>query len=252
MPLRIPRGHFFFAGIVCYNSFMQKLTAIILAWRDVGEFDRLYFLYTREAGLVRVIGRGARKPAAKLAGHLEPGTLSEVYVARSRGRGQIASAITLENFESVKKNFEKLEPVLEIFRFFSKNFSEEEGDERIFNLLLGILRFLDSGEKPILPVEAFWWKLFDFLGNRPETMKCARCSSKLEEKNNFFSVKRGGVVCQKCSSSGEELAPISENQIKLVRVFLANPLESIGKLKIDEKELGSLRRIREEFGRYNF
>jgi len=71
---------------------MQKYTAIILASRDANEVNRLYIIYTLEQGLVKAVAKGVRKPAAKLAGHLEPGTLTEIYVARSRGMGQITGA----------------------------------------------------------------------------------------------------------------------------------------------------------------
>lgn len=232
---------------------MQKYTAIILSTHNIGEFDRLYLLYTKEAGLVRAIGRGARKPSAKLAGHLEPGTLSEVYIARSRGMGQIASAITVENFENIKYNFEKLEEALRIFRFFAKNFSEEEKDEKIFKLLEDFLIFFNSPNSEKILLEAFWWKLFDFLGHRPEVMKCIFCGRKLEAgQKNFFSVAKGGAICPICRSMNEELFLISENQIKLVRLFLTNPLEKILKVKADGKDLEGLGKIRERFERYNF
>lgn len=235
---------------------MQKLTALILASRDVGEFDRLYFLYAREAGFVKVMGRGVRKQTAKLAGHLEPGTLSEVYVARSRGMGQITSVITLESFDIVKKDFAKIEKVLAIFRFFAKNFAEDEKDERIFDLLkefLNILSEADSAEGVEMLTEAFWWKLFDFLGHRPETMKCAKCGTGLEEeRRKFFSAARGGTICEKCLTGENNLSEISANQIKLLRIFLANSLEKILKVKAGDKELGELGKIREEFRKYNF
>lgn len=235
---------------------MQKYTAIILSSHDVGEFDRLYILYTREIGIVKAMGRGVRKPAAKLAGHLEPGTLSEVYVARSRGMGQIASAITIENFESIRKNFESLAAVLKIFKFFARQFAEEEKDERIFDLLGGFLEEADSAEKADetdILLEAFWWKLFDALGHRPETMKCAKCGAKLEEKGEkFFSAARGGVVCGKCFVEEEGLVKISSDQVKLLRIFLANPLEKILKVKVNGRELGKLGRIRGNFIKYNF
>ena len=204
---------------------MQKLTALILSSRDAGEFDRIYTLYTRESGLMRVVGRGVRKPAAKLAGHLEPGTLSEVYVARSRGMGQITSAITISNFESVRNNFEKLEESLKILRFFARNFSEEEKDERIFDLLgdfLGALGNLENRDyREGILTEAFWWKLFDFLGHRPQIMKCMRCDEKLEEKGrSFFSAALGGTLCEKCARHGVIPAEITLNQIKLLRIIL--------------------------------
>ena len=235
---------------------MQKYTAIILSSHDVGEFDRLYVLYTKEIGVVKAMGRGVRKPAAKLAGHLEPGTLSEIYVAKARGMGNIASAIALDNFDNIKKDFEKLSEVLKIFRFFGRHFSEEEKDERIFELLGVFLEKADEAEKADemdIVVEAFWWKFFDALGNRPETMKCAKCGARLEEKKEkFFSAARGGVVCGKCFAGEQFLAGISADQIKLLRIFLANPLEKILKVKIGGDELKRLAGIRREFEKYNF
>jgi DNA repair protein RecO (recombination protein O) len=236
---------------------MQKYTAIILSSHNVGEFDRLYVLYTREIGMVKAMGRGARKPAAKLAGHLEPGTFSEVYVARARGMGNIASAITIENFDNIKKDFKKLVSVLKIFKFFSRHFSEEEKDEKIFDLLKDFLgdweNSGDRGDQGRILLEAFWWKLFDALGHRPETMKCAKCEARLEENGEkFFSAARGGVVCGKCFSGEPDLAKISADQIKLLRVFLANSLEKILKVKIGDDELKGLGRIRREFEKYNF
>jgi DNA repair protein RecO (recombination protein O) len=235
---------------------MQKYTAIILSSHDVGEFDRLYILYTKENGVVKAMGRGVRKQTAKLAGHLEPGTLSEVYVARARGMGQITSAIALENFDNIKNNFEKLAETLKIFKFFTRHFSEEEKDEKVFNLLSEFLKEADSAKKAEeadILVEAFWWKLFDALGNRPETMKCAKCEARLEENaENFFSAERGGIVCGRCFSGEQDPAEISSDQVKLLRIFLANPLGKILKVKVDEAELKGLGKIRRDFEKYNF
>jgi DNA repair protein RecO (recombination protein O) len=232
---------------------MRKYTAIILSSHDSGEFDRLYILYTKEIGVVKAMGRGVRKQAAKLAGHLEPGTLSEVYVARSRGMGQITSAIALENFENIKNNFEKLAEVLKIFKFFTRHFSEEEKDEKVFNLLSEFLEKADEEDLADIIVEAFWWKFFDALGNRPETMKCAKCEARLEENaKKFFSSARGGIVCGRCFAGEQDLEKISSDQIKLLRIFLANPLGKILKVKIGGDELKGLARIRKDFECYNF
>jgi len=232
---------------------MQKYTAIILSSHDVGEFDRMYVVYTKEIGVVKAMGRGVRKQTAKLAGHLEPGTLSEIYVAKARGMGNIASAIALDNFFNIKKDFEKLSQVLKTFRFFGRHFSEEEKDERVFNLLRDFLKKADETDEANILTEAFWWKLFDALGNRPETMKCTKCGARLEEKGeNFFSAARGGVVCGKCFAGEQDLAEISVDQIKLLRIFLVNPFGKILKVKIGKGELKRLGGIRREFEKYNF
>jgi len=232
---------------------MQKLTAIILSSRDINEYDRLYIMYTLEQGLVKAVAKGVRKSTAKLAGHLEPATLSEVYVARSKGLGQITGAITLDSFEGVKNDFEKLDEVLKIFRFFARNFAEGEKDEKIFNLLCDFLKIVSGSKREKLLTLAFWWKLFDFLGQRPEVMKCVNCQKKMTEKSKkFFSVEKGRVVCGDCSLNFSGLVPINNNQIKLLRIFWGNPLAKIVKVKVEERELKGLGRIRESFERYNF
>ncbi|MDP1846108.1 MAG: DNA repair protein RecO [Candidatus Moranbacteria bacterium] len=238
---------------------MQKYTAIILSHYDVGEFDRIYIMYTLESGLVKAIGRGVRKPAAKLAGHLEPGTLSEVYIAKARGRGQIASAITISNFDGIKSSLGKLQAVIGVFKFFSRIFSEGEKDKKTFDLLSEFLKVLDGernkngGEKEKLIILAFWWKLFDRLGQRPEAARCVNCGTSLKkEKKNFFAVEKGGVVCPQCALEKKGLFDISDSQIKLLRLFLANPLIRIVKIRVAGEELRGLEKIKEIFLRFYF
>ena len=235
---------------------MQKYTAIILSSRDTNEYDRIYLLYTKEAGLVRAAGKSVRKPAARLAGHLEPGTHSEIYIARSRGLGQITGAIAVNSFENARSDFERLQGILEIFKFFSKNFSEGEKDERIFELLRFFLEAADKADfadKANILTEAFWWKLFDALGQKPEVINCTACRKKLvENSEKFFSAQIGGAICAECQVNFRGHIPINNNQIKLLRIIWSNPLGKIKKVKIAPKELEELGRIREAFERYNF
>ena len=79
------------------------------------------------------------------------------------------------------------------------------------------------------------------------------CGARLEESTeNFFSATRGGIVCGKCFSGEQDLSKISSDQIKLLRIFLANPLEKILKVNVGKVELAGLGKIRQDFERYNF
>jgi DNA repair protein RecO (recombination protein O) len=238
---------------------MQKYTAIILTSKEIGEFDRLYFLYTIEQGLIKVPAKGVRKPAAKLAGHLEPATLSEVYVARSRGRGQITSAITIENFKKTKNSLEKLQIFIGISRFFSRFFSEEEADKKIFDLLLDFLRTMERNigrerkEKDELAALAFWWKIFDQMGQKPEVAKCIVCANMPKSgQKNYFTAQKGGIICSICAPRGKSIFPISENQIKLLRLFLSNSLENVIKIKVSVDELRGLATLTKNFRGFHF
>ena len=64
--------------------------------------DRLYSIYTNEAGKIRVLGKGVRNPNAKLAGSLESVTYSEINVSRTKGLGKITSAVASNSFLAIK------------------------------------------------------------------------------------------------------------------------------------------------------
>src|SRR3989339_1692485 len=97
-----------------------KYTAIVLGKTDVGETDRIYTFYTREAGKIRAMGRGAKKSTAKLAGNLETGNLAEVWVMKGRGLGNISGAIALNHFPGTRADFDKLDSLLGVFRILGR------------------------------------------------------------------------------------------------------------------------------------
>jgi DNA repair protein RecO (recombination protein O) len=235
---------------------MQKYTAIILSSRDTNEFDRIYIMYTLEKGLVRAVAKGVRKPAARLAGHLEPGTLSEVYIARAKGLGQITSAVEVKDHKNIKSSYLKLKLVFPVLNFFSRKFSEEEKDEKTFKLLSDFLELLDKRsnleESDKILSLSFWWKLFDALGHRPEVMRCVNCENALTETGHkFFSIQKGGIICAGCSGGEENILGVSLNNIKLIRVFLANPINKISKIKAEKNDIQNLERITSLFLKYN-
>ena len=108
-----------------------KYTGIILGKRDIGEADRIYSIYTLEAGKIQAKAIGVRRLNAKLAGHLETATLAEIFVAKTRGIGKITGAAALNYFGGIKKNLEAVSKVLLAFSRLNKIIFEQEKDEKI-------------------------------------------------------------------------------------------------------------------------
>jgi DNA repair protein RecO len=121
-----------------------KYNGIILSKIDIAEVDRIYNIYTLEAGKIRVIGKGTRNPNAKLAGSLEPVTSAEIYVSRTKGLGKITGAIVSDNFSRLKSDFEYLAKVFYVFGILEKIITNEEKDEKVFALLLDYLKILEK------------------------------------------------------------------------------------------------------------
>lgn len=240
---------------VCYVFaaifFMDyKYSGIILDKKDVGETDRIYTIFTLEAGKLKILGKGVKKSTAKLAGQIEPVTLAEIFIAKGRGMGKITGAVAIENFAKIKKNYEVLQKVYYVFRFMEKLIGEEQKDAEIFHLLSDFLREMEKhtgeNDKSDILALGFLFKLFSVSGYRLEAECCAQCEKKLQRENNCISLQKGGVLCQACQSKEVDKVKISPEAIKLMRIFQKNKIRSLAKLKVPAKDIINLKIIIQE------
>ncbi len=234
-----------------------KYRAIILSKFNVSETDCLYVIYTLEVGKISVLAKGVRKPAAKLAGILEPITYSEIFLARNKGRGKITGALCVNNFSQVKNDLKSLEWVFYIFKLFNRLVAQEEKDVRIFNLLLSYLEILENintkkeieAKKDLLTL-GFIEKLLESLGYGVQTKKCIGCSQQLIIGENYFSAQQGGILCPKCSRQESKKIKINDETIKLMRIFKRNKMENFWKIKVSKKTLANLKAVVNELLRW--
>lgn len=228
----------------------RKYAGIILAKKNIGEADRLYVIYTKEAGKIQAKAVGVRKQNAKLAGSLENFTLADITVIKKNGTGKITSSIIENNFSNIKSNLDIIASAFETVGIFNELVKTGERDEKIFNLLKDYLEAANaaSGKDKIEIISlGFVFQLLDLLGYKIEVGRCANCGAELKSAPNFFSAEQGGIICQNCASGLKNVLPISVNAIKLARLFLTNSLKSLAKLKTSEKEIGELKLISKTF-----
>lgn len=224
-----------------------KYNGIVLNKRDIGEADRIYTIYTLEAGKIRVLGKGVRKSNAKLAGNLETVTQAEIFIAKNKGMGKITGSIAINNFPNIKTNLDLLNQVFYVFKILLKLLTEEEKDEKFFILLEKYLSILETDpydeKKTDILTAGFLFKVLSEMGYRIEVEKCVYCEKKLLLENNYFSVARGGILCGNCSGAEPRKMIISNESIKLIRIFLRNKLENLNKVQVSRKESDQLKVI---------
>jgi DNA repair protein RecO (recombination protein O) len=227
-----------------------RLTAIVLRKREIGETDRLYTFYTKELGKVQAKAIGVRKSQAKLAAALETLTLSDVTIVRGKGSGRVAGATVEEYFPGIRSDFTTLSLALVAAAEFDSIVGLEQPDLALFSLFHEYLSLLDgaagNGDSTALLTEAFFVKLLDELGYRIEADACAVSGNVLGKGNRcFFSSAAGGIVSEEHASNGSVV--VSENAVKLVRLFLGNRLGSVLKLRVGVADLAEVGRIRKLF-----
>ncbi|MGH7909836.1 MAG: DNA repair protein RecO, partial [Thermodesulfobacteriota bacterium] len=114
---------------------------------------------------------------------------------------------------------------------------EEDPNERMFNLLVDTLSALDSKKSPSNVMLKFQLSALSLAGYEPNFDVCVACKNVIEG-DGFFSIQRGGIVCNKCESNKSNGFRISNDfllaqkdwmkgQQKFLNHELKDPLEYI-------------------------
>src|SRR3989339_1111881 len=85
-----------------------NLSVIILKRQVFREDDLLVTVYSKEKGKLTLLARGAKKVLSKLAGHLEPVSLSYLNAVDGRAIDQLIGAEMIECFGAIKNDLDKL------------------------------------------------------------------------------------------------------------------------------------------------
>lgn len=236
---------------------IYNYTGIILGKYNIGEADRIYIIYTLEAGKIRAIAKGVRKSQAKLAGHLENFTLSNISVAKTRGMGKITGAVAENIFPRLKNNLELLMETFKAAGTLNKLAKEEEKDEHIFNLFLEFLKTMnnknaasENSAAPRLLTQGFIFKLFDCLGYKIEANTCVKCGKSFSQEGNYFNAERGGILCRNCALNFGNSVKANPDAVKIIRIFHQNGIKSLTKLKVNPPAINNLKTISQEFFRW--
>jgi DNA repair protein RecO (recombination protein O) len=229
-----------------------RYNGIVLNSREVGEADRVYTIFTLEAGKIRVLGKGVRKINAKLAGFLEPLIWAEIFVSRGKGLGQISGSLIENSFPAIRSNWELSKDVFAVFKLVDKLAPEQQKDEKAFKLLLSYLETLEKisekkTEKLALLRLGFLFKFTHQLGYGLEAEKCLSCGKIFSPGKNFFSPGRGGFLCAECPKNLESDLPVKDSSIKLLRIFAKNRLENMTKLAVSPEEIKDLEKIAKRY-----
>ena len=231
---------------------------IILDSRPYRESDLLVSLFSFDFGRLSLLVRGAKKLSSKMSGHLEPLTRAKIMIIKGKGLDYIGGALSENSFQGIREDLNKLFYAGKIISLFSRLVKEGEKDERLFLLLNRYLELIDEAtnfnkDEGELFFLKFSLSFLNEIGYRPEMNSCLNCKIKLEKAFNYFDLKEGGVVCEKCAkifiekvqeqerqknlstASHTNLLTISNNCVIIIRYLLDK--DNKQKIKIPKKTL---------------
>lgn len=129
-------------------------------WRD---YDRRYVLYTELFGKVRARAIGIRKPAAKLAGVLEPFAEAHLYLILGK-QSTIGGAVVTQRFYQLTRHKTKYNAAIYCSEVLDQLVKDQVADQTIYHLLFSTFTWLDHAPYSKLIPVSFVIKLIYLLG----------------------------------------------------------------------------------------
>jgi len=205
---------------------LRETEAIVLRTYRLAEADKIASLFTRQMGRLRAVATGARRTRSRYGAALEPLSHIRVLIFEREHRDllRMNSAELIESFFDMQKDYRIQLATQFMAEVAERMVPEREVNERLFRLLLAVLRSLKQAGEITRPLLYFDYWLLRLSGFLPDFEHCQSCSRELAEKGGFYGPGSEGLLCESCrtSSTGQR---ISAQATATMRSGCHRPLE---------------------------
>src|SRR3989344_6035021 len=160
-----------------------RTQGIILRKQDIGEADRVFTVFTKDFGKLRLRAVSERKITSKLRGGLELFYLAEIEFVQGKTQKTITDAYAINQYASLKKNINCLRLMHRLAEIIDDLVKGQEEDQRLWSLLSETVAFLNRSGMKTREVRFvsyyFLWNLFATLGYRPSLGPIAERNEKV-------------------------------------------------------------------------
>jgi DNA repair protein RecO (recombination protein O) len=203
---------------------LRETEAIVLRTYRLAEADKIASLFTRQMGRLRAVATGARRTKSRYGAALEP--LSHVrafiYERENRDLLRMNSAELIESFFDMQKDYRVQLAAQYLAEVAERIIPEREPNERVFRLLLAVLRSLKHSGEVTRPLLYFDYWLVRLAGFLPDFDLCQKCGRALGETGGFFLRGSEGLICDNCRTG---VAAQRVSVAPAVRAGCQKPLE---------------------------
>ena len=144
-----------------------RTEAIVLRRSDFGEADRLLTLYTREAGKLRAIAKGARKPKSRKTGHIELFMRSDFLIASGRNLDIVTQAELVEPHRNLAMDLRRMTYASYSAELLNNFTPDEEKHSGLYQLMSNALGWFDTSDNLMLAARYFELRLLCLLYTSP-------------------------------------------------------------------------------------
>lgn len=218
------------------------VTGMVLSAAPIGEYDRRIVLLTKERGKIAAFAKGARKTGSSLLMAVNPFAFGTFLLYEGKSSYNMMQADITNYFSELRTDVEAAYYGF-YFLDLAGYYTREGNDEtEMLKLLYQTMRALTN---PHIPNELiryiFELKSITINGEGPEVFQCVECGN--TEEQAVFSVKKGGLLCEKCRNEDRYAIPLDNSTLYTLQYIVGAQVERMYNFVVNEDVLKKLRRI---------
>lgn len=210
-----------------------KSEGIILRRQDYREKDVLVRVLTRDFGKLTARAISARKANAKLSGHLEPFTETDLFFAQSKTIEILAGSNTLVSNQRLRQSLEHNAIASFFLDIVDRLTRDEDVDTLVYDHVRDTLRWFATHDASVLVLHASLLQLAQLLGYAVELYDCHSCKQRIGAVGAKFHYTLWSVECANCTTA-DHTTPLSADAIKALRFMHEHLLDDVSRLVVTD------------------
>jgi DNA repair protein RecO (recombination protein O) len=184
-----------------------RTQGIVLQKEDIGEADRVFTVFTKEYGKLRLRAISERKITSKLRGGLELFYYSEIGFVQGKAYKTITDSAAIARFPNLRADIMRMRIMSRLAEIADDIVKGEEQDERVWSLfqetLLAFNRCNEHALRGNLIAYYFLWNLLHIAGYAPSLQSIAAQDARIAGTVQMF-LEKDAAGLQEFSLSGTQ------------------------------------------------
>lgn len=231
-------------------SATYKSEGIILRRVDFREQDRLVTCMTKEYGKITARAISVKKEKAKLAGHIEPYTLAELFFAKSKTIDILAGSVIIESHAQIRQSLPHIASVGFFFDILDAFIEPMDQDTQLYAHMKETLQWMNTHSMHSSIVYAALLQAMNMLGHHIEWYLCHQCKKPITPIGAKFHYDLWSVECGDCDN-GDYTIPLSVNAIKGLRFMNQYSYDDIMKVSFSNSVWSEIDTVIRSLFRYH-
>ncbi|MEJ2369054.1 MAG: DNA repair protein RecO [Acidobacteriota bacterium] len=205
-----------------------KTQSYLLGRYPLTESSWIVVLFTREAGLVRAVSRGARRVKSPFRGVLEHMNLiaAELHFKEAAELGRLINADLIESALDLHRDWRSAIVLMAASEVLQKGLAPHNREEETFRLVHALQEGLKNHADPRLALVYFMTWFLRLHGILPPMTACVSCGAM--PRPFLYDADAGGWLCRRCRKApGGRRAVLTPPGGALLKALLGESLENL-------------------------